>query len=343
MSMVYAQSDTIPKKKSKFTGLPTLGFNESSGAQVGGMAMLVFDLNKKDTISPPSSVNAQAVLTGTRSWYGLVHTKLYWNQDNWRAIFAIGHGDLNFQFYSDYLYLQNNGFIDYETITNFTFATFSRRIVDRLYGGISFSYNKMETTYYIENISHSNYPDTTKILIGVGVPFNYDSRDNHFNPSKGINADFRASFNHKVLGSEVNFNSLKLEINWYNQTQNKSIWAYRTTVYSGLGDVPFEGQRIVGRKDIRGYTKGKYRGDQIYTAQVEYRKELKKRWGYVAFAGLASSINNKKESNAWGGLLPGVGAGLRYMAIKEQRINLGIDAALGKDDWGIYFRIGEVF
>jgi hypothetical protein len=41
--------------------------------------------------------------------------------------------------------------------------------------------------------------------------------------------------------------------------------------------------------------------------------------------------------------LPGGGVGIRYMAIPKERINVGMDFVLGKDDWGIYFWIGESF
>jgi len=41
--------------------------------------------------------------------------------------------------------------------------------------------------------------------------------------------------------------------------------------------------------------------------------------------------------------LPGGGVGIRYMAIPKERINVGMDFVLGKDDWGIYFRIEESF
>ncbi len=37
------------------------------------------------------------------------------------------------------------------------------------------------------------------------------------------------------------------------------------------------------------------------------------------------------------------GAGLRFKRIPSRNINIGIDGALGKNDWGIYFRIGEAF
>ena len=42
-------------------------------------------------------------------------------------------------------------------------------------------------------------------------------------------------------------------------------------------------------------------------------------------------------------ILPGGGVGVRYMMIPKERINIGIDVAAGKGDWGLYFRIGESF
>ena len=38
-----------------------------------------------------------------------------------------------------------------------------------------------------------------------------------------------------------------------------------------------------------------------------------------------------------------MGAGVRYLAIPKANINIGFDAEIGRDDWGVYFRIGEAF
>ncbi len=108
------------------------------------------------------------------------------------------------------------------------------------------------------------------------------------------------------------------------------------------GDVPFEGQSVVGRDDIRGYTNGKHRDDQIYALQTEYRWRVYKKWGVVAFGGVAESVEYFKDLN-FSNLLPGIGAGIRYEMLPSENINIGIDLATGKDDWGIYFRIGEAF
>ncbi|MFD2601999.1 hypothetical protein [Flavobacterium suzhouense] len=42
-------------------------------------------------------------------------------------------------------------------------------------------------------------------------------------------------------------------------------------------------------------------------------------------------------------MYPGIGAGYRYRVFKGMKFNVGLDGAVGKDDWGVYFRIGEAF
>ena len=45
----------------------------------------------------------------------------------------------------------------------------------------------------------------------------------------------------------------------------------------------------------------------------------------------------------YGKLLPGVGTGFRVTVDKETKMNVGMEIAVGLDDWGIYFRLGESF
>ena len=62
----------------------------------------------------------------------------------------------------------------------------------------------------------------------------------------------------------------------------------------------------------------------------------------VGFLGVATAVDSPSEI-AFNDLLPGVGFGIRYMMIPSEKINVGIDVAFGKNDWGVYFRIGEAF
>ncbi|MFV0344946.1 MAG: hypothetical protein ACK5IQ_01635 [Bacteroidales bacterium] len=64
--------------------------------------------------------------------------------------------------------------------------------------------------------------------------------------------------------------------------------------------------------------------------------------GLVGFAGLATIYGSDSPDFNWN-IYPGAGVGYRYQAFKSVKFNIGLDAAVGKDDWGIYFRIGEAF
>lgn len=342
ISVLFAESDTTQTKRVRFTGIPTIGYSQSFGLQIGAIGMMLFNINQVDTISPPSSLNLIGFYTTNKSWFGIVFQRLYFNEDNWRIVWGLGVGDINFQVYSEEVPGAGSTFIDYTTSTSFGFAMVSRRVYDKFYAGLMLGANKINTEFYLENIIGYN-PDSLKQLVGWGIPLTYDTRDNQFNPSKGFNIKFRTNFNQKWMGSDLAFSNLTLEFNHYNQITSNGLLASRATMYTGLGEVPFEGQRVIGRGDIRGYTNGKYRGDQVYAAQVEYRHSFKKRFGFVAFFGLAGAVNDHSEGSKWSGLLPGGGIGLRYMAIKEYKINIGIDAALGKGDHGVYFRLGEAF
>ena len=62
----------------------------------------------------------------------------------------------------------------------------------------------------------------------------------------------------------------------------------------------------------------------------------------VAFAGIASAVE-KLSDIPDSDILPGIGAGIRFKMLPKEKINVGIDGAVGKGDYSITFRIGESF
>ena len=65
-------------------------------------------------------------------------------------------------------------------------------------------------------------------------------------------------------------------------------------------------------------------------------------WGFAAFGGVAAVVNNFGDLS-FNHLLPAAGAGIRFAAIPKSNINIWIVAAVGKEDWGAYYRMGEAF
>jgi outer membrane protein assembly factor BamA len=328
--------DDIPvhKKKKRFdiAGVPVVSYNTSYGALVGANSMIFFNINKHDTISPPSVAGLGGGFSQNRSMFAAAFTLLYLNENRWRVNVAAGVGDIRFQYYESGVEGSDEGFVDFNTTTGFCVTRVLRRIVGHLYvGGIA----KLQ---YTSTDFESDPPVTETVRAnGLGASALYDTRNDVYYPSRGLFSSLSVVTNPTWLGSDSVFSAIRAFFNSYMRVGNRAVIASRFSAFSSLGDVPFIGEDAIGGKDIRGYTEGRYRGHQSYCVQAEYRWTFRPRWGMVAFAGIAAT--NKPYS----GLLPGAGAGLRFQALPSRNVNIGVDAAVGKGDYGVYFRIGEVF
>jgi len=328
----HAQKDSAHVKKVNITGIPIVSYNSSYGFIAGADGMAFFKLNNRDTISPASQVGVLLGYTQNKSFFGAAFSKLYFKEDTWRTTIAFGDGNINFQYFETSNEEGDGEFVDYSNVNRFLFLKGLRKIKGHLFGGLFFKLQHSETTFH-------NNPDSVQEVNanGIGVNFLYDTRKNIYYPTKGIQASVSFLANPESLGSDSVFNSIRAFVNWYHSLSANSILAARVSIFSGIGNVPFTGQHAIGNKDIRGYTNGRYRGNQAYAAQAEYRWNFYKKWGAVGFFGLAFT------EAPYSGILPGGGVGLRFKAIPSRNINVGVDGALGKGDKGIYFRINEAF
>lgn len=356
----YAQEE---KKKSeenkeeknfKTVMIPTISYNNSFKTSFGLMASGFYKINRKDTISPLSTSMIIGSYSTNNTWFAVQVNKFYFKEDKYRSKVVGGTGGINFQTFLDWGTILDNippnvlppvlpplpddgVFIDYNTSMYFIFSDFMINVYDRLYIGANIVYTQSTTTFEVPTT-----PVDTQRLFGFGFSSEYDKRDNQMQPITGFNGKLNTTSFLKSLGSTSNYTNITLEYNKFFQQGKRNTLLVRVYGQAAVGDVPFAGQNIVGRDDLRGYSNGKYRANQVYDVQSEYRHWFAKKWGYVAFAGLATAINNPNEISI-SNTLPAAGAGIRFMAIPKNRITVGMDVAAGKDDWGIYFRIGEAF
>jgi outer membrane protein assembly factor BamA len=327
------QQDTASKEKGvSIAGIPILNYNGSYGVVVGLNTMAFFNINKKDTISPPSQLGLGGGFSENKSWYASLFGQFYFKEDKWRITTALGFGKINFQYFESFNESDEGDFVDYNSVNRFAMFRVLRKIKGPFYVGPILKFQHSKTDF-------EAYPDSTQEIDadGIGGSLLFDTRDYIYHPSHGWFATASFLANPAWMGSDSVFNLLRFFANYYFRINSNSILASRLSLFTGLGDVPFSAQRAVGGKDIRGYTNGKYRGNQVYTLQTEYRWNFYKRWGAVGFVGMAFTGHPSS------GTLPGGGIGVRFMAIRSMKINIGVDGALGKNDAGVYFRINEAF
>ena len=209
----------------------------------------------------------------------------------------------------------------------------------KLYGGLSYVYLDFETTLEV-------LPDTsvTETLHGLGFDLSLDHRTSVYYPRGGSQTIAKYFAYPSAFGNESTSSKIQFEHNHFLPSRgNQDVIAGRLYAGIGLGDLSFNQQFIVGQgKDIPGYTQGEYRGNYMLALQGQYRWNFHPRWGLVGFGALATIYDGVNEEDD-GKLLPGVGAGFRFTVDTETHMNVGMDIAVGLDDWGIYFKIGESF
>ena len=320
--------------KFKFMPIPYVNYDRSLGFSLGAIPMLMFNPSEKDTISPSSLVGGVGFWTTNKTWFVMGFGMFYLGEDNWRITTAGGLGSVNFQFYLDN---PIGGWIPYQSDADFFMLKLERKIHKVLYGGVSYVFANVITNTETIPISDS------LTLHGIGLNLSLDKRSNPYYPRGGYFTSVEYKTNPEFLGNESYTRKIQIEHNHYFSTrQQKDVVAARFHAGLGLGDLSFNQQFIVKNKDIRGYTQGAFRGNYLLTLQGEYRWNFHQRWGAVGFAGVATIFESINESDN-GKLLPGLGTGIRFRVFPETNFSVGLDAAVGLEDWGIYFQIGEAF
>lgn len=338
----FSQHSKEEPKKFKFAAIPMVNYNKTTGFALGAITQGFYKLNSKDTISPTSSTGVMGIYTTNNTYFATVFQRLYLKEDRWRVMFFGGTGNVNFQYWQQFFDL-GGAFIGYANQLNFASLKVERKVYKELYFGVRAAFTESKTSFEVPQWVPDSIKSTVVNMNNVGYLFNYDRREHQLNPFGGFNIEFKHFFYNQALGSDYDFGKIQFTYNhYYPIKNNRNILATRATANLSYGKVPFQGQNIVGQDDIRGYTAGKYRENQVYALQAEYRWRFYKKFGMVAFFGVASAVD-QFSSLASSEILPGGGIGLRYQMIESERINIGLDIAQGKDDWGIYFRIGESF
>ncbi|WCT11909.1 BamA/TamA family outer membrane protein [Mucilaginibacter jinjuensis] len=335
------RTDSLPnpkkeEKKVELRVMPYLSYNRNLKAMVGAIPMMMYKLNGKDTVSPKSLSGMTGIYTTNNSYFVSLFNKWYFAEDRWRLkLFALT-GNKNSQFFVDDIDVPD--FYNYGTKTTVISVGVQRKIIKALYGGLSYTYAHYNTVY-----QDSIAPASTSHTNGLVLNLLYDTRNTVYYPTKGDKINVGWTTYPTWFGNAVEANKVSLEYDKYFPARaNHDVFAARLLGKFGLGNISFEQQVTLGNNDIRGYSEGKYRGDGLMDIQGEYRFNFGKKMGLVGFAGLATIYGSDTPSFNWK-LYPGVGVGYRYNAFKSSKFNVGLDGAVGKGDYGIYFRIGEAF
>ena len=331
----------------RFFVMPIPISNPTIGTGLGLSTMYLFQAGEN---APPSSVNLVGFYADSKSWAGALGTETYFRDDKYRLSGWVGYYDANLEFYGVGSGAGDRGeSIGINQRGPMLLARFLARIASSLFIGPQYRYIANETALQDPilppDLPGDLIPSSIKnVTSGLGVVLEHDTRDSKFSPLEGSYAELLANFAHEKIGSDNNYEQYEVSYNRFGSIGEGKVLAWRATGCFRGGDTPYYDLCMFGGESdaIRGYIGGQYRDKVSVTTQLEYRWRFRNKWGMVFFGGIGQVAPKLSEIDL-GDLLPSAGVGLRFMASEEERVNLGVDFAVGKDSNAWYFRIGEAF
>ena len=164
-------------------------------------------------------------------------------------------------------------------------------------------------------------------MLGLGVQFAYDSRDNGFYPQKFSNfLKFSAITYQQALGSSFSLTSFTLDFRQYVPTWLGQVFAWQVYADVNLGkEIPFQMLPTLGGSDkLRGFRERKFTDNSMFLLQAEYRIPIWWRLKAAVFCSVGDVFDIYNP--AIHKLKVGYGAGLRFR-LNDARVNLRVDVA----------------
>jgi hypothetical protein len=307
----------------------------------------VFKLNERDQISPPSWLGGAGAFTNNGSRALALGGRLYLQENKYQTTFAAMRGRANLDFFGiGRIPGRSPISVPLQLEGSIFFGELMRNVGRNIFIGPRYQFRKL-TAGIDGPVPPGGFElpeiDLKSNSAALGFHLQRDRRNSTFYPTKGNLFDFTADFFDQVWGSRREYQTYKISYNGFRSVANKQIFAYRAMACSANGSVPFYDLCLYGfNSDLRGYTTGEFQNRRMFATQAEYRIELPKRFGAVAFAGVGGTARRWNDFRS-DQLLPAAGAGLRFKLDKRNHINYRIDVAFGRAGRTISIGLGEAF
>lgn len=321
-----------------------LGPNYSNDTKfgLGILAAGLYRLDKNDKSISPSDVSVYANVSTTGFYMIGVEGNNIFSGGNHRIGYDVSFYSMPTDFWG-IGYDAGNGnskhhfeFKQYKVNAAYTYKLGGNCFVG---GSVSF-YNSTAGRSAEQWLPHSQRRGYT--YTGLGVAFEYDSRDFIPNPYEGVYVKLQGYIFPKGLSSASTFYRVGFSIDYYHRMWRGAILACDLfTEFNEGRFVPWTMlAELGGSRRMRGYYKGRYRDRDIAVVQVELRQKIYRRHGVVMWVG-AGNVFESIGKFDFRHTLPDMGIGYRFEF--KNRVNLRLDFGVGRNGTGINFNINEAF
>ncbi|WP_075603572.1 BamA/TamA family outer membrane protein [Saccharicrinis aurantiacus] len=314
----------------------------------GGGALLYFHTRKKEykTYVPPNVSGIAGFGTENKTWgAGAFHSHIF-GENRVRTITAVFKPDVWINYYGNNNPILSKNPINLNMDAWLIYQSVQYRLsTSKFYIGASYLYfnNQMRidtipgkplVNEIIKRLEKKSVISTLKPMI------EYDSRDNVFTPTKGIDAILAYNYSAKWLGADEDYGVIDTDIKGFVPFGDKTYSTWKFTGSYLVGDAPFYAYPFI---QMRGIPAMRYQSDNVMVAETEWRYNVYKRWSLVGFTGAGKAFQSFDtfEEIDWAYT---IGTGFRYEIARMLGVHMGTDFAWGNgEDFAFYIVFGSSF
>jgi len=344
----YFDASNFLATKSGFLPVPIV-ITEPAVGYGGGLALAFFhgqltgtkvDDGKGNSRRVPPSVSVvAAAATENDTWFAGGGHMGIWRQDTIRYTGAAGYGSINMDYYGSSGELGGKP-LSFNSKALFLLQELKFRLWQSpLFAGAGYTLLDTQNEFDLSSvlpipgIPAANFDSRSA---GLSLFLNYDTRNNIFTPSSGLDAEVKVGFFGQEWGGDDDFNKYSAYAKYYRPLGDKWVLGLRGDAKAIDGDAPFYEYPFI---EMRGIKMMRYQGERTLLGEMELRWSFRPRWTLVGFGG--AGVAYGADSNNDSGTIVSKGAGIRYLIASKLGLQVGIDVAKGPEETAIYFQVGS--
>lgn len=318
--------------------------SEPALGNFGGALALVFISPKKnskntDQFHFPDVTAVAGMYTLNNSWAAAALRQGSFPSIGLRYQTAFGYADINLDFYREVPDLGEKTFT-FNLSSWIAVLDISENIYkNKLFLGSRYQFAKMKVSYdFPEKLDpYIEQDELNENLGALGFYGEWDNRNSIFTADKGIRFRTTYYFCRQFTGSDFNTDRLEMYTNIYLQPVKRWVSGFRAEWMTVGDNAPFYYYPFLM---MRGIPVMRYQGKHTLLFETEQRYDLNLRWSLVGFIGTgkAYSDSNYVGDNKWHAA---GGAGFRYLVARLFKLRMGIDVAVGPDQFAYYIVFGH--
>ncbi|MBX9784209.1 MAG: BamA/TamA family outer membrane protein [Chitinophagaceae bacterium] len=340
--------DTLTSRNLRFLPLPSVTVTLETGVKAG--VFVDYFYKTKETAGKPvrPSLSWAQVLYSTRNQFTAeAFTSTYTSREKFYVFFRGGFIS-NYERFWGFTKptVENRQYAEVTYNRVYAQTKILRNLGNQYFAGASLYFNDYSRNKFRDKQGIVAAPppgNNNSRIAGAGVSFTADKRDNQFSPTRGFFADATVIANYDLQNKQYAYTLITTDLRKYNET-GRHIFVNQLYTSLATDEMPlFEKARMGGSNMMRGFFQGRFRDNNLWALQTEYRYKLNRFLKLAVFASAGntaptiSSIFSQQVQTSGG-------AGLRLLINKEKKIYFRSDVAVTSNGMlGYYFRIGDAF